>query len=825
MTKYALLIGVSEYPKGLNSLPSVTSDIQKIEQTLENPEIGNFTEVNQLLNPNAQSMRESIEEFFKNRQRNDLLLLYFSGHGITDEEGKLYLTTRETRKDARGALTKATAVEARFLQECMNEGYSRRQVLILDCCFSGAFAEGLSAKNDGVVDIKNQLGGEGRAILTSSTSTEYSYEGVYTNFIVEGLKTGAADRDEDGEISVDELHDYAKNKVKDSGHAMTPQIFAIKEGYKITLAKAPVNNKVLQYRREAEYWVSSGDGEISELGRDALNELRVQIGLSIEEAENIEKIAFSPIINHKSRLDKYEIAFTQKIESSYPINDKDLKDLKQYAMSIQIKKEDIALIENRVKEKHKQKQSHQYKIINVIGIPLGAILIFASGFVFGRNVFPSNNPTIISNFCKTDTPVDRKLQRSLGEKILLNGDTNKYKETGIESFSKKDYKSAISNFNLYREKCWGDPEALIYLNNAKALQNSDTLRIAVSVPIGSNVNVAKEILRGVAQAQDEINAKAEINGKLLQVLIVNDNNDSSTVAQVAQKIVDDHKILAVVGHNASSVSNAASFVYLENRLVAISPTSYAQNPAGTGKYIYRVNISIDKVAIKLANHMTQEFKKSNILICRDSLKSDINHTFLNEFIKITGKNKINPTVCDFSEKNFNADNIVKDAISSGADSIVFHPFIDEIYKPIDIAKFAAKSNQKPLALFSVPTLYTQETLDRGKEAIEGMIIATPWHPKMFNNKFSNQADLLWKAPVNWRTAMAYESTKIITAALKKSDNREGVQKFLQNSFSYEGITGKVEFLESGDRKFSDISYMQIQENIKTKNLELVPLPQ
>ena len=44
------------------------------------------------------------------------------------------------------------------------------------CCFSGAFAEGLSAKDDGTVDLRSQLGGEGRAVLTSSNSIQYSFE-------------------------------------------------------------------------------------------------------------------------------------------------------------------------------------------------------------------------------------------------------------------------------------------------------------------------------------------------------------------------------------------------------------------------------------------------------------------------------------------------------------------------------------------------------------------------------------------------------------------------------------------------------------------------
>ncbi|MFB2977109.1 hypothetical protein [Microseira sp. BLCC-F43] len=124
--------------------------------------------------------------------------------------------------------------------------------------------------------------------MTSSTSTQYSFENIYTRYIVEGLNTGAADRDEDGWISVDELHQYAKEKVQESVPAMKPEIYAIKEGYKIQLAKAPKDDPKLKYRQEVEYWSKQGGGEIIPLGRQTLNELRDSLGLTTDAAAAIE---------------------------------------------------------------------------------------------------------------------------------------------------------------------------------------------------------------------------------------------------------------------------------------------------------------------------------------------------------------------------------------------------------------------------------------------------------------------------------------------------------------------------------------------------------
>lgn len=247
MVKVALLIGVSEYEPGLTPLPAATKDVEAMGRVLENPDLGGFDEVKALLNPDPVKMQTEIQTAFSSsRKKDDLVLLFFSGHGVKDDRGKLYLATRLTHKTERGELVKGTAVSASFIHDIMSDCRSRRQVVMLDCCYSGAFAEGLLAKDDGSVDVRNQLGGEGRAVLASSTSTQYSFEqkgeelSIYTHYLLEGIETGSADRDNDGMVSVDELHEYAKEKVQESMPAMKPEIYVVKEGYKILLAKAPI---------------------------------------------------------------------------------------------------------------------------------------------------------------------------------------------------------------------------------------------------------------------------------------------------------------------------------------------------------------------------------------------------------------------------------------------------------------------------------------------------------------------------------------------------------------------------------------------------------
>ena len=351
VNKVALLIGVSEYEPDLNPLPGSVKDVDAMLRVLVNPEMGGFAETNitVLKNPQRQEMENAIYRLYADRHRDDLVLFYFSGHGIKDEKGNLYLSTRITRKE-NGKLVKPSAVAASFLHECINDCRSQRQVIILDCCFSGAIAQGMSVRDGGIVNVQEQLGGKGRAILTSSTSTQYSFaeEGaelsIYTHYLVEGIETGAADHDADGWISVDGLHDYASTKVQKASPAMTPKFYPVEEGYKINLARAPVGDRKLMYRRKVEEMALNKQGKISLINRTALEVLRHSLNLSSEEADAIEVDVLQPYVIREQKLQRYQQALSEAIERQNPLSEDDWNDLGDLQQILRLRDEDVAPI-------------------------------------------------------------------------------------------------------------------------------------------------------------------------------------------------------------------------------------------------------------------------------------------------------------------------------------------------------------------------------------------------------------------------------------------------------------------------------------------------
>jgi len=355
MAKIALLIGVSEYEPGLNPLPAAVKDLDAMREVLLHPDMGGFAESDVVLlkNPARQAMEESIETLFANRHRDDLVFLFFSGHGIKDDAGRLYLATSKTRKTLQGDLVRSSAVSANFVHENMSRSRSKRQVVILDSCFSGAFAEGLSAKDDGTVDIRAQLGGEGRAILTSSSSTQYSFEqegeelSLYTRFLIEGIKTGAADQDGDDVVSIDELHEYASQKVREVKPEVRPEIYAIREGFKIRLCKVPQGDPHERYKKEVSRCGKRGDLTI--VSRSILDTWRLKLGLSLDEAKALEDEVLDPYRREfQQKLRQYEQTVVDVLQRDGLINDHTRQELQQLQQVLELRNEDTVPIEARV---------------------------------------------------------------------------------------------------------------------------------------------------------------------------------------------------------------------------------------------------------------------------------------------------------------------------------------------------------------------------------------------------------------------------------------------------------------------------------------------
>ncbi|QMS86919.1 amino acid ABC transporter substrate-binding protein [Nostoc edaphicum CCNP1411] len=445
--------------------------------------------------------------------------------------------------------------------------------------------------------------------------------------------------------------------------------------------------------------------------------------------------------------------------------------------------------------------------LGLAGVMVAAILWLISK-VSSTIITPSNPISASSSL------TNKPSLMNLGTRILVKVQTYPEKTDGVKAFAEKDFTTAVKKFTASLKNNPNDPETLIYLNNAKIAQdNSIPLKVAVIAPINFDPSLSEEILRGVAQAQNEVNNQGGINGKKLQIVIASaENREDST--RIDNELVQDKSIVAAVGVRR----NAA--IYSENRLVLVLPVERPnqvenqenlesnsinnQPNSSTTNYLFHVNPLYDNLVDTHSRYIARQAR--NIAICGDSRSSRSNSTSSSsqilveqytQAIKKYGGNVIS-TPCNLADKNFDPRAFVDQAIETeNASGFLLMPSIRNIYFATKVAQEV--KGRKPL--FASENMYSATTLQNGKD-LEGMVLPVYWHRDANkDNPFAENAFQLWNAQVNQRTAGAYDALQAIIAGLKQDNTREGLQKVLSNpNFSTSGATGMIQFSLSGERQ-------------------------
>jgi len=253
-SKYALLVGVSAYDDpGLSKLEAPPDDIGALRAVLEDPTVGAFDRVVPLVDQPRDIVMDALHELYEDRAADDLVALYFSGHGVVDAGNRFFVAVAGTRL---GRL-RQTAVHYRDVHKLMDESPAKGQLVILDCCHAGAFADraraaaGTTVLRDDVLGTAGRAvgAGEGRWILAATDATSYAFErdqliasgdrprlGVFTEALIEGLRTGAGPEDAEF-VTSEALYAFAEARVRAEVPTMRPQRWVSEGSAPLRLAR------------------------------------------------------------------------------------------------------------------------------------------------------------------------------------------------------------------------------------------------------------------------------------------------------------------------------------------------------------------------------------------------------------------------------------------------------------------------------------------------------------------------------------------------------------------------------------------------------------
>jgi len=218
--RYAVLVASSQFPNEpkLQPLRCPENDVDGLHDVLTSKTYGDFTDALVLKNVPHYEALLRINQVLKRADKDDFVLIYYSGHGKLDLAGRLHLATADTTVDA----LEATSIPVESIRNYVDVSSCNKVALILDCCFSGAVGAAFAR---GSLDDQLRLasGGRGTYLMTASTGVQVALEkerdqnGVFTKHVIEGIRGAGADLDGDGCVTMDELYRYVHDRVLDEG--------------------------------------------------------------------------------------------------------------------------------------------------------------------------------------------------------------------------------------------------------------------------------------------------------------------------------------------------------------------------------------------------------------------------------------------------------------------------------------------------------------------------------------------------------------------------------------------------------------------------------
>jgi hypothetical protein len=221
---YAVVVGVASYDH-MPVLRYTDDDAYRFYAFLKSPEGGALPDEQVRIVIDEDATREqilsAIEEVFSMAGEKDLVIFYFSGHGLNGS----FLPI-----DFDGYNNKIGHDE---IAAAFNRTKAKYKLCLADACHSGSIFAMRSGEGEPALSQYYQVlsrAVSGTALIMSSKAEETSLEssglrqGVFSHFLIRGLK-GEADRNKDKVVTVQELFDFIFGNVRDyTGNRQSPVI-------------------------------------------------------------------------------------------------------------------------------------------------------------------------------------------------------------------------------------------------------------------------------------------------------------------------------------------------------------------------------------------------------------------------------------------------------------------------------------------------------------------------------------------------------------------------------------------------------------------------
>ncbi|MEE9101145.1 branched-chain amino acid ABC transporter substrate-binding protein [Pseudomonas sp. QE6] len=336
---------------------------------------------------------------------------------------------------------------------------------------------------------------------------------------------------------------------------------------------------------------------------------------------------------------------------------------------------------------------------------------------------------------------------------------------------------------------------------------------------GANASFGEQYWRGATEAANAINAAGGVNGEKIKLVKADDACEPKQAVAVANRLVDQDKAIAVVGHFCSSNTIPASEVYDEAGIIAITPGS--TNPKVTERGLtgmFRMCGRDDQQGIVAGNYIVNVLKAKKVAVIHDKDTygqglADATKAQLNKL----GVKEVLYEGLTRGEKDFNA--LVTKIRASGAEVVFFgglHPEAGPLVRQM-------REQGLTTVFFSDDGIVTDElvTTAGGPQYTKGVLMTFGADPRLIpDGKAVVDKFRAGGFEPEGYTLYAYASVQALAAAFNGAgkNDPQAASKWLHTN-PVQTVMGKKEWDEKGDLKVSDYVVYQWDDKGKYHQLE------
>jgi branched-chain amino acid transport system substrate-binding protein len=347
---------------------------------------------------------------------------------------------------------------------------------------------------------------------------------------------------------------------------------------------------------------------------------------------------------------------------------------------------------------------------------------------------------------------------------------------------------------------------------------AEEIRIGFTPPItGVHAAGGSLQLKAIKLALKEINAAGGINGKKIDLRIIDSQSTNPGALAALQKAVDQEKVLALVGCLYSTQVFATADAIKNYGIPTIIGATNVNITKQGNPWLFRCRPDDSVAAGAMVKYIKEDTKFTKIGLLHDADAFGTGGADLVEKgAKESGLTVVRREKSTTGAKDFTAEILAMK--NAGAQILVFYGH----QEATALLQRQMRQLGSPFKFLGSPSSASKDSLNLAKEAAEGIWAVVDFVPGQTeaNRRYAEAYKKEYNEEYDSLAAWTYDGLKILVNAIKKAgEDRDKIRQALLGTQGYKGIQGNFSFTPNGDG-LSEVSIVQIEKG-KPKLLKIV----